>query len=85
MDFGAALVALKQGKKVWRGGWNGRGMFVYMVPANSYPATTAVAKEHFGGQLVPYNAYLAIKNVNGTVSTWVPSVNDVLSEDWSAE
>jgi len=32
--------------------------------------------------MVPYNAYMAIKNVDNTVSTWVPSVNDCLAEDW---
>ena len=32
--------------------------------------------------LVHYNSYFAIKNVNDTVSTWVPSINDCLAEDW---
>lgn len=32
--------------------------------------------------LVHYNPYFAIKNVNDTVSTWVPSINDCLAEDW---
>ena len=32
--------------------------------------------------MVPYNAYLAIKCVDDTVSTWVPSINDVMAEDW---
>ena len=32
--------------------------------------------------MVPYNAYMAIKNVDNTVSTWVPSVNDCLATDW---
>lgn len=81
MNFGSALHGLKDGAKVARAGWNGKGMFVYYVPANSYPAQTEVAKETFG-DTVPYNPYLAIKNVNGTVSTWVPSVNDCLAEDW---
>lgn len=72
LTFGDALDAAKQGKKVARTGWNGKGMFVYYVPANSYPAQTDVA----------YNPYLAIKNVNGSVSTWVPSINDCLAEDW---
>ena len=31
---------------------------------------------------MPYNAYMAIKNVDGAVSTWVPSVNDCLATDW---
>lgn len=83
MDFGGALSAIKLGKRVARSGWNGVGMFVYLVPANSYPVQTGAAKEHFGqGAMVPYNAYMAIKNVNDTVSTWVPSVNDCLSNDW---
>ena len=77
------LGALKKGKRVARAGWNGKGMFVYLVPANSYPAQTGAAKAHFGdGAMVPYNAYMAIKNVNETVSTWVPSFNDCLAEDW---
>ena len=83
-SFGDALIALKDGKRVSREGWNGKGMFVYHVPAASYPAQTGAAKSFFGeSAMVPYAAYLAIKNVNGTVSTWVPSINDVLAEDWS--
>lgn len=83
MTFGLALEALKLGHKVARSGWNGKGMFVYFVPAASYPVQTGAAKSHFGeGALVPYNAYMAIKNVDNTVSTWVPSVNDCLSSDW---
>lgn len=83
MNFGLAVEAIKQGHKVARAGWNGKGMFVYYVPANAYPVQTGAAKSYFGeGSLVPYNAYMAIKNVNDTVSTWVPSVNDVLSDDW---
>lgn len=82
-NFGYAIAALKNGHRVARAGWNGKGMFVYYVPASAYPAQTGVAKSYFGEDaLVPYNAYLAIKNVGETVSTWVPSVNDVLSEDW---
>lgn len=83
LSFGEALEALEAGKKLQRTGWNGKGMFVYLVPANEYPAQTGAAKEYFGeNSMVPYNAYFAIKNVNETVSTWVPSVNDCLAKDW---
>ena len=83
LTFGDALHYLKQGKKVAREGWNGKGMFVYMVPAASYQAQTGVAKSYFGeGSMVPYQSYMAIKNANESVSTWAPSVNDTLSEDW---
>lgn len=83
MTFGLAIEALKRGERVARAGWNGKGMFVYYVPPASYPAQTGVAKAYFGADaLVPYEGYLAIKNVSNTVSTWVPSINDVLAEDW---
>ncbi len=83
LGFGSALDHLKEGRRVARDGWNGNGMFVYLVPPASYAVQTGAAKAYFGeGSTVPYNAYFAIKNVNDTVSTWVPSVNDCLADDW---
>lgn len=82
LDFGRAVSAIKAGYAIRRRGWNGKGMFVYYVPPGAYPARTGIAVEYYGDQPVPYNAYMAIKNVDDSVSTWVPSVNDVLSEDW---
>ena len=83
LTFGDALHMLKLGKRVARAGWNGKGMFVYYVPEASYPVQTWAARAYFGDDsMVPYNAYFAIKNVNDTVSTWVPSINDCLAEDW---
>jgi hypothetical protein len=81
VDFGKALENLKSNKKVTRKGWNGKGQFVYYVPSNEYDSLTDVAKKSFGST-TRYNAYLAIKTAQGTVSTWVPSINDCLAEDW---
>lgn len=81
--FGMAIEAAKQGFKVARVGWNGSGMFAYIVPANSYPAQTGVAKEHFGeNAMVPYRAYWALKTAQDDVATWAPSGSDSLAEDW---
>ena len=86
LNFGQAIEALKQGKKVARAGWNGKGMFVYLFPGDNFPAKTQAAKSFFGDDgLVPYNAYMVIKNVDDTVSTWVASVNDTFAEDWVIE
>lgn len=83
LPIGLAIEALKRGKKVARAGWNGNGMFVYLVPANAYPASTDIARQFFGADtLVPYNAYMALKGVDGTVSTWAPSCSDTLADDW---
>jgi hypothetical protein len=83
MTFGLAMEALKRGARVARAGWNGKGMFVYLVPAASYPCRPAPRRRYFGeGSMVPYNAYLALKGVDDTVSTWAPSGSDALAEDW---
>ncbi|KVD35440.1 hypothetical protein WI84_16350 [Burkholderia ubonensis] len=83
MNFGDALELLKAGGRVTRAGWNGAGQFVYLVPPASYPVQTGAAKAYFGdGAMVPYNAYFALKTVDDTVSTWVPSVTDCLADDW---
>lgn len=81
MNFSEALTLLKQGKKLARENWNAGGQFVYMVPAASYKAQTEAARNHFG-DLVPYEAYFALKTVRNTVATWVPSMGDLLADDW---
>ena len=43
-NFGEALEALKQGKKVAREGWNGKGMFLYLVSEGKYPVKMDAAK-----------------------------------------
>ena len=80
-NFGDAIAALKDGKKVARAGLNGANQYVYYVPANSYAAQTDAAKAEFG-DMVPYRAYLSLKTAQNDVATWVPSVSDVLAEDW---
>ena len=83
MNFGQAIEALKNSKKVARKGWNGKEMFVYYVPAGNFKSYTEIGKSIADGDdLVHYSPYFAIKNVNETVSTWVPSINDCLAEDW---
>lgn len=34
LNFGQALEALKQGKRIARSGWNGKGMFVFLNKGN---------------------------------------------------
>ena len=84
LTFGLAIEALKKGLKVSRAGWNGKGMFLYFVGADSYPVKTEAAKSHFGpSSMVPYRAYIAMKTVDNDVVPWVASQTDVLAEDWS--
>jgi len=81
-NFGWALLQLKGDKKVAREGWNGKGMFLYYVPANSYAPQTDIAKEAFDGNLVPYGAYIAMKTAQDNVVPWLASQTDMLATDW---
>lgn len=83
MNFGEALDKLKEGLKVQREGWNGKGMFLYYVNADKYPAKMEIAKTIADDEgKVPYGAYVALKTVNGTVIPWTPNMLDMLAEDW---
>jgi len=84
LSFGHALVALQEGRKVARSGWNGKGMFIYHVPANEYAAQTEAARSVFGDK-VPYGAYLAMKTAQGNVVPWLASQTDILANDWVVE
>lgn len=85
MNFGHALVALKDGKKVARNGWNGKGMFLILV------AGTKDAKLTEG---TPYEKALKsnITTINPHIDMytatkefqpgWLASQTDMLADDW---
>ena len=75
LTFGLALEALKRGAKVARAGWNGKGMYVRFVSYWTY--TNGIDDNR------KCNPFFTIKNVDESVSTWVPSINDCLADDWS--
>jgi hypothetical protein len=81
--IGQAVKEMQNGEKVARAGWNGKGMFLYYVSANSYKAQSRVAKQFWGEDaLVPYQPYVAMKTVDGTVVPWLCSQSDLLATDW---
>lgn len=77
MNFGLALEALKDGKKVARKGWNGKGLWVSIFKAYTH---TQVAIQNHEANIHPM---LIIKNADGGFATWVPSITDLFAEDWS--
>lgn len=82
-DFGEALKRLKAGRKVARMGWNGKGMFLYYVGWDKYPAKTDIAKTFADrDSKVTYHSYIAIKTTQGYVIPWLASQADMLDEDW---
>ena len=69
-DFGFALQMLKVGRKVWREGWNGKGMWLMLQ----------VPDEHSKMGL----PYIYMKTVQDKLVPWLASQTDMLAEDWES-
>jgi hypothetical protein len=83
LSFSQALVHIKSGIKMQRTGWNGKGMFVFLVKGSEFAVNRAPLLGIYPeGTIIKYNAHIDIKNVDGSISTWVPSIGDILAEDW---
>ena len=83
LTFGDAIHFLKQGKKMARAGWNGKGMFLFLVPGSTFkvnrPPLLGIYSE---GTDINYRPHIDLKGVDGSISTWNPTCNDTLAEDW---
>lgn len=82
VSFSTALRMLKDGKRVSRKGWNGKGMFIYRVAGGNYPAQMDAVKGLWTDDLVPYPPYIAMKTADNVVVPWVASQTDILADDW---
>lgn len=77
MNFGQAIEALKHGRRVARGGWNGKGIFIELqIP------------DEFSKMTHPYiyidTTGLQTENPDAPKDRvpWLASQTDMLSEDW---
>lgn len=83
LNFGDALHMLKLGKKVARAGWNGKGMFLFIVPGSTFkvsrPPLLGIYPE---GTEINYCPHIDMKTADGKVVPWLCSQTDALAEDW---
>lgn len=83
-DFCIALDLLKEGHKVAREGWNGKGMFIFYTPGNR----ATVHEGCFLAGIVPVGSefelrpYVMMKTAQGDFVPWLASQTDLLAEDW---
>lgn len=80
MNFGDAIKAVKEGKKIQREGWNGKNQYVELATCISY--------RNAAGKLVNVNHdaignhALAFVGTSGVQLGWLASQADMLAEDW---
>lgn len=83
LTFGEAIEALKEGKKVTRKGWNGPGMFLYLVPGSTFKVNREPLLSIYDeGTEINYRPHIDLKTADGSIATWSPSGSDALAEDW---
>lgn len=84
MNFGQALEALKAGSMVFRKGWNGKEMFLFLVPGSTFKVNRAPLLGIYPeGTEINYCPHIDMKTANGKVVPWLASQTDVLAEDWT--
>jgi len=86
MNFGQAIEALKQGKRVSRSGWNGKGMFLILIPGSKIPVSAdrplGQAAPELVGKTIDYQPHIDMWTAQETLVPWLASQSDVLAEDW---
>jgi len=83
MTFSEALEAIKKGQRVRRAGWNGKGMFIFLVKGSRFkvnrPPLLGIYPE---GTEIEYHAHIDMKTAQGYVVPWLASQADLLDDDW---
>ena len=84
MNFGDAINEMKNGNKVARSGWNGKGAFLFLVPGSTFKVNRAPLLGIYPeGTEINYQAHIDMKTADGTIVPWLASQSDMLAEDWS--
>lgn len=80
MDFGHAIDAVKNGKKIQREGWNGKNQYVELATCISYRNAEGriINVEH----AAIGSSALAFVGTSGVQLGWLASQADMLAEDW---
>ncbi len=69
ISFGSALAALKDGARITREGWNGKGMWLELQCPDEHSKMTL--------------PYIYMRTAQGDLVPWLASQTDILSEDWN--
>ena len=70
LSFSDALDKLKDGHKIARYGWNGKGMWLDLQRPDEHSKMT--------------RPYIYMKTVDSQLVPWVASQTDILADDWVA-
>lgn len=82
-NFGMAIEALKLGEKVSRAGWNGKEMFLFLVPGSTFEVNRSPLLGIYPeGTKINYHAHIDMRTATGEIVPWLASQTDMLANDW---
>lgn len=83
MNFGDVIAGLKAGRRYARAGWNGKNMFVFLVPGSTFKVNREPLLSILGeNATVECHAHIDMKTAQDYVVPWLASQADMLAEDW---
>lgn len=83
MNFSEALNLVKEGKKISREGWNGKGMFLFLVQGSTFMVNRPPLLGIYpAGTEITYCPHIDMKTADNKVVPWLASQTDILAEDW---
>jgi hypothetical protein len=80
LSFSDALIYLKRGYRLYRKGWNGKNLYVYFMSESTH-IEFDMEYDNFDlvTQIEPHFVLISTTCTN----VWVPSVSDILADDWA--
>lgn len=90
MTFGQAIEAMRGGFKVARSGWNGKGMYIWLMPGSVVHRRGDITDPHLkeindasGNDTITFGPSARMRAADGSVVTgWLASQTDMFAEDW---
>lgn len=81
--IGWAVQEMRDGGRVRRAGWNGKGMFLFLVPGSAFKVNRAPLLGIYPeGTEINYHAHVDMKTATGEIVPWLCSQSDLLANDW---
>ena len=82
--FDEVVRGLKAGRRYARTGWNGNGMFIFLVAGSVFRVNREPLLSILGeGTEVEYHGHVDMKTADGKIVPWLCSQTDMLAEDWA--
>lgn len=85
LPFSLVLDQVKNhGARAARKGWNGKGMFIFLVPGSEFEVNREPLLSILGeGTKVKYHGHIDMKTADGMIVPWLASQTDILANDWT--